>query len=882
MFKKIILVIVSIFVLLLIAAIVLPIIYKDKIIAMVKTEINNNVNAKVDFKSFDLTLISSFPDFTISLNNLSVVGINEFAGDTLTAIDELSATVDVMSVIKGDKISIEGISLLKPYINLMVLKNGKANWDIAKPSTNKTETASEQSKFKIALKKYSIEKGILKYEDESLGFKMSMLNLNHKGKGDFTQDLFVLNTNTTADAMNLWYGGVKYFNEIKTNLKADLDMDMVNSKYTFKENELSLNELVLGFDGFIAMPKDDIAMDLKFNARKNDFKNFVSLIPGVYSKDFKDLKSSGKLEFNGFVKGVYNDTKMPGFGLNLKLQNGMFQYPSLPVAVNNVQMSLAINNADGVPDHTLIDLSKLHVDLGSEPFDAHMKVSTPVSDANMDGAVKGKIDFANLGKMVPLEPGTSMSGLMNADVSFKGRMSAIEQKRYNDFNAAGNLSLTNFNYKSKDYPQGVDLRTCALTFNPSNVTLNSLDARMGKSDFNANGTIDNLFGYYFSKQKLKGNFNLKSSLINLNEFMGEETATTSTTDTASTNLIEVPANIDFVLNAAINKLLYDNWTMEQVNGAVIIRDQKINLNNLHLNTLGGSMNVNGTYAYTDKKSAQTNFSINIKDFDIQQTVKTFNTVKTVAPIAERCNGKFGADMSFTSRLNQQMKPDLSTLAGEGKLTTGNVVVSNFTPLVKLADALKMDQFKQLSLSNLNVSFNFADGRVNVKPFEATNQGIKTIIQGSNGFDQTINYVMNVEVPTNKLPAQATGTINGLLAQANSKGANLALGDKINIDVLIGGTVSNPTIKTSLKDAGKKVANQVIDQVKEELDKRKKEAEDKARAEIDRLKKENEEKAKAEIDRVKKEAEAKAKAETDRLKKEAEQKAKDQLKNIFKK
>ncbi len=882
MFKKIILVIVSIFVLLLIAAFVLPIIYKDKIIAMAKTEINNNVNAKVDFKSFDLTLISSFPDFNISLNKLSVVGINEFEGDTLTAIDELSATVDIMSVIKGDKISIEGISLEKPYFNLLVLKDGKANWDIAKPSTDTTTAAAEQSKFKIALKKYSIENGILNYDDESMGFKMSMENLNHSGKGDFTQDIFLLNTNTTADALNMWYGGVKYFNEIKTILKADLDMDMINSKYTFKENELSLNELVLGFDGFIAMPKDDIAMDLKFNARKNDFKNFISLIPGVYSKDFKDLKSSGKLEFNGFVKGIYNDTKMPGFGLNLKLQNGMFQYPSLPVAVNNVQMNLAINNADGVPDHTLIDLSKLHVDLGSEPFDARLKVSTPVSDANMDGAVKGKIDFANLGKIVPLEAGTSMSGVMNADVSFKGRMSAIEQKRYNDFNAAGNLSLTNFNYKSKDYPQGVDIRTCALTFNPSNVTLNSFDARMGKSDFKANGTIDNLLAYYFKNETLKGNFNLNSTLIDLNEFMGEETSTTQTTDTASLSLIEVPANIDFVLNAAINKLLYDNWTMEQVKGNITIRDQKISMNNLNLNTLGGNMNVTGAYAYTDKKNAQMNFAVNIKDFDMQQTAKTFNTIKKMAPIIENCTGKFNTDLTFITKLDQQMNPVLNTLGGEGKMTTANVVISNFKPLVKLAEELKMDQYKQVVLNNINVGFNFADGRVNIKPFESVNDGIKTKIKGSNGFDQTIDYIVNLEIPTSKLPSKATGTINGLLAQANAKGANMSLGDKINVDALIGGTVTNPVIKTTLKDTGKKMVDQAMDKAKEELEKQRKAAEEKAKAEFERLKKEGEDKAKSEADRLKKEAEAKAKVEADRLKKEAEQKAKDELKNLFKK
>lgn len=877
MFKKIILVIVSVFVLLLIAAVVLPIIYKDKIMMMIKTEINDKVNAKVDFKSFDLTLIRSFPDFTIALNNLSVIGVNEFTGDTLTEIDELSATVNLMSVIIGDKISIEGISLLKPYLNFIVLKNGKANWDIMKPSTDKTASASAQSKFKVGLKKYSIENGVMKYDDASMGFKMSINNLNHHGKGDFTQDLFVLNTETKIDALNMWYGGIKYFNEVRTDLKADLDMDMAHSKYTFKENELALNELVLGFYGYVLMPANDITMDIKFNARKNDFKNFISMIPGVYSKDFKDLKSSGTLAFNGFVKGVYNDKQMPGFGLTVKLQNGMFQYPSLPTAVNNVQMDLNIANADGVPDHTLIDLNRLHVEVANEPFDARLKVSTPVSDANMDGAIKGKINFANLAKVVPQEAGTTMTGVMTADLNFKGRMSAIEHKRYEDFKAAGNLALTAFNYKSKDYPQGVDIRTAALTFNPKNVTLSDFDARMGKSDFKANGTLDNLLAYYFKKETLKGTFNLTSNLIDLNEFMGSETSTAQTTDTSAMSLIEVPANIDFVMNASIGKMLYENWTMDQVKGSITVRDSKISLNNLSLNTLGGNMNVTGAYTYVDRKTGKMNFAVNVKDFDIQQTAKTFTTVKTLAPIAERCNGKFGTTMSFNGALDAHMQPVMNSLNGEGKLTTGNVVVSNFTPLVKIADALKMDQFKQLNMSNVNVSFDFANGRVNLKPFETTMAGMKTKIEGSNGFDQTINYKMNLDIPTKQLPVQATSALNGLLSQANSKGANLSMGDKINVDVGIGGTVTNPTIKTGLKDAGKKMTEQIVDKAKEEIAKQKKELEDKA----NQFKKDQEDKAKTEIDRQKKEAEAKIKVEEARLKKEAEQKAKDQIKNIFK-
>src|SRR5207342_2921849 len=107
-------------------------------------------------------------------------------------------------------------------------------------------------------------------------------------------------------------------------------------------------------------------------------------IPGIYKNDFKNLKSSGTMAFDGFVKGTYNDHSMPAYGLNLNIQNGQFQYPSLPTSVNNVQVDLKVNNPDGVTDHTIIDLKRMHVELGAEPFDARMYVSTPISDANID------------------------------------------------------------------------------------------------------------------------------------------------------------------------------------------------------------------------------------------------------------------------------------------------------------------------------------------------------------------------------------------------------------------------------------------------------------------------------------------------------------------
>src|SRR6185436_5236420 len=300
--------------------------------------------------------------------------------------------------------------------------------------------------------------------------------------------------------------------------------------------------------------------------------------------------------------------------------------------------------------------------------------------------------------------------------------------------------------------------------------------------------------------------------------------------------------------------------------------------------LEGSVNMSGLYNAKDIKNPVFNYSLGLQNMDIKKTFTNFITVQKMAPIAGRCNGKYSTDFTVTGNLDQHMQPVMSSLNGGGKLKTSGVTVANFEPLNKLADALKMEQFKQASLSDANLSFKFTGGRVYIEPYEQKIAGINTKIEGSNGFDQTIDYKLGMQLPTKMLPGAATSVINGLISQANSKGANMSMGETVNVSVKMGGTVTNPKIETGLKDAAKGAVEDLKAKAKEEFDKKKKELEDRAKAAADSLKKAAEDRVKAETDRVKKEAEAKAKAETDRLKKEAEEKAKkaagDKVKDLF--
>ena len=166
-----------------------------------------------------------------------------------------------------------------------------------------------------------------------------------------------------------------------------------------------------------------------------------------------------------------------------------------------------------------------------------------------------------------------------------------------------------------------------------------------------------------------------------------------------------------------------------------------------------------------------------------------------------------------------------------------------------------------------------------RAFDVTINGFKSTVAGSNGFDQTIDYTMNVGIPRAAFGGAANSVLNGLVSQANTKGTNLTLGETIPVVLKIGGTVKEPKVSTDLNQQGAKAMSDLKGAAAAEFEKKKAEVDAKAKAEVEKFKSQTEAKAKAEADRLKKEADAKAKAVSDSLKKKGEGKLKDLFKQV---
>ncbi|MGB0425223.1 MAG: AsmA-like C-terminal region-containing protein, partial [Flavobacteriales bacterium] len=335
------------------------------------------------------------------------------------------------------------------------------------------------------------------------------------------------------------------------------------------------------------------------------------------------------------------------------------------------------------------------------PIDAELQVRTPYSDPSMKGMINAKVVLENLKNAIPLDKGDQLSGTIIADVAMEGRMSAIEQEKYDDFKADGQVIIQNLIYQSDSLGYDVDIDKAYLNFSPQELELSNLVATIGESDFKANGAFSNYIAYMLKDEMIKGAFDLTADNINLNQFMDEpeEGSSTASDEERTTSEEEpmgvmiLPSNIDFTLRSQIGKLLYDDIEIKNLNGRIDLQDEVASMKDVNMEVLDGTVLANGSYS-SKNAEPKIDMMFNIKEMSIKQASDKFYSIEKMAPIAKSCQGKFSTEMKMVSALNDNMEPVLETLGGFGRLQIEDVLVEKFEPLNKLASELKIAKLAQ--------------------------------------------------------------------------------------------------------------------------------------------------------------------------------------------
>ena len=812
--KKILKILVGILILLLSILIITPYFFEDKIVEYVKTSINKNINAKVDFEDVDISLISNFPNVKVSLNNLLITTFKPFEGDTLASVKSVSLKMPLASLFKigSGKIDITYFSVEESIINILINEQGVANYDITKESNipNNNKTTEESNSLTLSLNGYQILNATIRYFDSPSQMYLELNQFNHSGSGNLSSAISELKTKTNTK-VSFEYNKETYLNNNSIDLDAIIGIDLNKSKYTFLDNKALINQLPLIFDGFIQINKDNQELDISFRTPSSDFKNFLALIPEAYSKDISGVKTTGNFMVEGFAKGIIDDTHIPKFDIQFTSDNASFKYPDLPKSINNINLSTSITNKTGITNDTEINIKKLSFKIDDHIFSSNAFISNLVENPKVKAKAKGTINLNSISQAYPMEEIKELQGILKSDFEASFDMNSIEQKNYKNIKNSGTLSISDFKYEGDETANPIEINNAQVTFNSESIVLNNFEAKTGNSDLKMNGSIKNLIGFVFNNENIEGDFNLKSNNFDVSDFMEIETPENEdSTDETVTEQLKIPSFLDCTINVSAATVVYDNLNLKNVKGNLTIKDEKATLNNLSSSLFDGKLILDGMVS-TKEDTPTFSLKLDITEFDIFQSFSQLELFGALAPIGNLIKGKINTDLNISGSLNNDLSPNLSTVSGDAlsEILTSNTSLKNSKVMSLLSSNLSFINLDKLNLDHLKTKISFENGKVNIKPFNIKYENIDIEISGKHGFDQTMDYKLNFDLPAKYLGSEVSKLLASLSEQEIDEMT-------VPVSANILGSFSNPTVKTNMNKAVSDLTNQIIAKQKDKL------------------------------------------------------------------
>lgn len=783
----------------LVVAIVTPLLLRGKIGDIVKREANAMLAARLDFEKLDISLLRNFPNASLNLKGLTLVGTDRFEGDTIVAARRITIVVNLMSLVGDEGFEVRKIILASPALHAHKLADGAVNWDVMKPSEPADTTAAEESapsSFRLSVRDFRLTDAVIRYEDDSTGMELRTAPLSLRLSGDMSAESTQLDLDLLAGGVDFTQGGVPLLHDAELALDAEIDADLAEGRFTFSRNTLRLNAIEMRLDGWVQQVGDALAMDVSAGCSEVRFKDLLSLIPAFYKHEFRSLAASGELSMELWARGQMHGAQLPAFELKTEVHNGSFQYSSLPKAVTDINIAAKVSNAGGELDKTEVEISEFGLKMAGNSLSATGYATNLMSDPTFRATLSGRVDLGAIREVYPLEKGIDLAGRIAASLKLSGRMSDVESGRYERISASGSLVVEQLGLHVQQLPE-VFIRRAAATISPQAMTLGEFGVTVGGSDLSATGQLTGYLGYLMRGEQLAGRLYVKSDLLDLNEIRAAVPADAEAESAdaekpaeeaaaAPAQAIVVPKNLNLSLNAELKKVLFEKMVITDIAGEMSVAGGTLSLDRLGLQLFGGKASASGRYSTAaDPAHPTLSLAASIAKASFPRTFEEIEAVRQLAPIFEKASGDYSLSIDMRTTLDAAMSPDLMSLTAQGEISSENVSVEGVEVFDKLADLLKNDKLRRIEARDLKIRFSIKDGRVTTEPFDLKMGDVNVNMSGTTGLDRTIDYTAKVTLPAG---------VGGVLGAVN---------------VGIGGTFTSPKITLGVQETVEQVVSNVV-------------------------------------------------------------------------
>lgn len=465
---------------------------------LIKKEIHRHLKTQLKtdltFKEAEISFFDHFPSLTFSFSDIRLQGLAPFTNEPLAVADELAFGIDVVRLIFKNEVVIEKIILTRSTIRMKKDRFGRSNYSIvAEDTLSNNDSFSTLAGFN--LQNLRIKDSRIEYRDELSGITLLSESFNYKGKGGLKDQRLELKSQLDVEQIGLRLNGIDYLKGKTLSARALTFYDAKAIFVHLDENDISLNDLDLRFEGNINLFEQGVAYDYSFVSRNNTLPDLMSVLEPKYMDWSEKVSLQGnleaRLELTGYSGMVPDSLQKSHTNLELRLANGSLMHREAEQAIDN----LFLNFKSSVKDERInMALDTLSFTLGQENTNGAIFVSGRKDSLIVRSDFHSTINLDKLEKSLQF-PGLTVGGLLDA----KWRSEGLYQPSASKFpRTQGYISIKNGLLKTDGFPEPISdialdaqLQNTGTTYQESQLIIDDLEFTFLEQPFYAQAVFKN-------------------------------------------------------------------------------------------------------------------------------------------------------------------------------------------------------------------------------------------------------------------------------------------------------------------------------------------------------------------------------------------------------
>lgn len=703
--------------------------YRNKIIAMFVNEANKHLSTKIMVDAIALEFWETFPYFSLEFQNIRIKESVPNSDKNFAEAKHLYISLSIKDILEK-KIKIKQIHLNGGVLNFKINKKGENNFTIFKKSAdNATKNAIVFELSDIQLKDMRLIYNDLESEND-----YDILAKNAKAQFRYNNFDWDIALQTDILSNELKFNKLSFFKNKAMQISSTLKYTEKGENYVIKSTEINVLDAIFNLEGRFSFDKKPYA-DLKFSEKNSDIKTILSLIPQDFGKPLAAYNSNGKVYFRGLIQGYFGRGFKPFVKIDFGCSQATLSHPKLGIAVKNLgfvgEYSNGMRNNKDSSYFKMKNIKALIADKFISGNITFINLKNPVLIFDL----KSSVDAALCNKHIENSPFTNLKGQIDFDIKFKGNINEINKKNYQSVSSQGFITLQNMSFGLKNKKYDFYNMQSNLFFNNTDINITNFACRVGNSDIQFDGTLQNIIPYLaHPNQPLVLQANLKSKKLYLDELL-----TTNESDNSQTIKYDLESKVAFNITAEVQDFRFKKINASNIKSKVSFKNKKLLIENTTLSIANGNLKMDAIIEQNQDNLLQVNANFDLKNAQIDSIFYMNDNFGQTFITNKQIKGLLTSVINTQFFINNSGVVDRKSLKADIHLNIDNGHLINFALLQKMSKFVYEDALADVSFSQLTNEIKISNEKI-IIPEMILKSNITTMrVAGTHGFDNEFEY-----------------------------------------------------------------------------------------------------------------------------------------------